>query len=111
MAFVCGFVVTVYARFSIESLASVPRKVITLFLRRKLEHRRHRRRSLCVGVPCSSANPCPGSAASSLVKDRLALPRPENAEQLVTIEGVKPNARHACGILYLRSNIQFEKNR
>jgi hypothetical protein len=70
------FIVTVYARFSIESLASVPRKVIKLFLQRKLERRRHRRRSLCVGVPCPSANPFPGSAASSFVKDRLALRPP-----------------------------------
>jgi hypothetical protein len=30
---------------------------------------------------------------------------------LGTFARVKPNARHACGILHVRSNIQFEKIR
>jgi hypothetical protein len=55
-------------------------------------------------VPCLSANPFPGSAASSFVKDRLALPRPENAERLVTIERVKPNTgTPAASFTYVRT--------
>jgi len=66
--------------FSIENLVSVPRKVITLFPRRKLERRKHRRRSLCVAVPCSSANhvlvrqhrACKGSPCTSAPRERRA---------------------------------------